>query len=127
MQKFFSKIITFFSLVLQIIVFSSKVKYNNTQVNCILNFAEASLTPVILAIQEAEIKRVKVWSQPRQVVLETLFQKNPSQKGLAQGKGPEFKTQYHKKKKFTKNLMESFPLTYVSTQYLWLCHLAHKS
>jgi hypothetical protein len=60
------------------------------------------LTPVIPATQEAEIRRIVVQSQPRQIVLETLSQKNPPQKrtgGVAQGEGPEFKPQYQKKKK----------------------------
>jgi hypothetical protein len=51
------------------------------------------LTPIILSIQEAEIRRITVKSQPGQ---------NPSQKGaggMAQGVGPEFKPQYCKKKK----------------------------
>jgi hypothetical protein len=34
-----------------------------------------SLTPIILAIQEAEIRRIVVWSQPRQTVWETLSRK----------------------------------------------------
>jgi hypothetical protein len=38
------------------------------------------LTPVIPAAQEAEIRRIAVLSQPRQIVLESLSQKNPSQK-----------------------------------------------
>jgi hypothetical protein len=60
--------------------------------------------PVILAVQEAEIRRIAVWSQPGQIVHETLSQKkkkNPTQKrasGMAHGVGPEFKPQYHKKK-----------------------------
>jgi hypothetical protein len=44
-------------------------------------------------------------NQPRQIVHETLPQKNPSQKragGVAQGVGPEFKLQYRKKKKTPK-------------------------
>jgi hypothetical protein len=44
-----------------------------------------------------------VCSQPRQIVCETLSQKNSSPKradGVAQGVGPEFKLLYHKKKKF---------------------------
>jgi hypothetical protein len=44
--------------------------------------------PVILATQEAEIKRIAVQSQLRQIVHETLSRKNPSQKwagGVAQG------------------------------------------
>jgi hypothetical protein len=36
--------------------------------------------PVILAAQEAEIRRIMVRSQPGQVVLETLSQKTLSQK-----------------------------------------------
>jgi hypothetical protein len=50
--------------------------------------------PVILATQEAEIRRITFQSQPRQIVCETLSQKNPSQKragGVAQGGGREFK------------------------------------
>jgi hypothetical protein len=51
---------------------------------------------------EAEIRRTVVASEPRQVVLKTLSQKNPTQKragGVAQGVGPEFKLQHAKKKK----------------------------
>jgi hypothetical protein len=58
--------------------------------------------PVILATQEAEIRRIAVQSQPRQIVLKTLSQKNPPCKrahGVVQGLGPEFKPQYSKKKK----------------------------
>jgi hypothetical protein len=42
-----------------------------------------------------------VQSQPGQIVHKTLSQKNPSQKraGVAQGVDPEFKPQYHRKKK----------------------------
>jgi hypothetical protein len=57
---------------------------------------------VILSTQEAEIRRIAVQNQPGQIVPETLFQKNPSQKrasGVAQGVSPEFKPQYGKKKK----------------------------
>jgi hypothetical protein len=59
------------------------------------------LTPVILAIQEAEIRRIMVQSQPGQIVCETLSQKTFHKNragGAAQGEGPEFKPQYHKKK-----------------------------
>jgi hypothetical protein len=57
------------------------------------------LTPVILATQEAEISRIVVQSQSRQIVCKTLSQKKKkkSQKragGVAQGVGPEFKPQY---------------------------------
>jgi hypothetical protein len=58
--------------------------------------------PVILAIQEAEIRRIVARSQPRQIARKTLSQKYPSQKragGVAHGEGPEFKTQYCKKNK----------------------------
>jgi hypothetical protein len=33
------------------------------------------LTPIILATQKAEVRRIKVQSQPRQIVHETLSQK----------------------------------------------------
>jgi hypothetical protein len=52
------------------------------------------LTTVIIATQEAEIRRIAVQSQPRQIVQQTLSRKYPSQKkigGVAQGVGPEFK------------------------------------
>jgi hypothetical protein len=58
--------------------------------------------PVILATQEADIRRITIQSQPRQIVRETLSQKNLSQKragGVAQGVSPEFKPQCLKKKK----------------------------
>jgi hypothetical protein len=58
--------------------------------------------PVILATSEAEMRRLKVQRQPGQIVCETPILKNPSQKrasGVAQGIGPEFKPQYHQKKK----------------------------
>jgi hypothetical protein len=60
------------------------------------------LTPVILATQEAEIRRIKVQSQPGQIIHETLSQKTLHKNragGGGQGEGPEFKPQYHKKKK----------------------------
>jgi hypothetical protein len=51
--------------------------------------------------QEDEVQR-----QPRQIVCETLSQINLSQRasGVTQGVGPEFKPQYHKKKKIICNL-----------------------
>jgi hypothetical protein len=58
--------------------------------------------PVILATQEAKIRRILVQSHPRQIVQEILSQKYPTQKrvdGVAQGIGPEFKPQYQKEKK----------------------------
>jgi hypothetical protein len=57
---------------------------------------------VILATQEAEIRRIEVQSQPGQIVRKTLSQKNLHKHragGVAQDKGPEFKPLYHKKKK----------------------------
>jgi hypothetical protein len=38
------------------------------------------LMPIIIGTQEAEIRRMVVQSQPGQIVLKTLSQKNPSQK-----------------------------------------------
>jgi hypothetical protein len=57
--------------------------------------------PVILTTQEAEIRRIMVGSQPRQIVRETLSRKKKpiTKKGLVQGVDPEFKLQYCKKKK----------------------------
>jgi hypothetical protein len=58
--------------------------------------------PVILATQEAETRRIMVQSQTGQMVHKTLSQKYPTQKRagrVAQGIGPEFNLQYHKKKK----------------------------
>jgi hypothetical protein len=56
------------------------------------------LTPIILATQEAEIGGLQFEALPQQIVQETYLKKNPSQK-RAGGVGPEFKPQYHKKKK----------------------------
>jgi hypothetical protein len=59
--------------------------------------------PIILATQEAEIRRIEVQSQPRQIVHKNLSKKTKkSQKragGVTEGVDPEFKPQYHKKKK----------------------------
>jgi hypothetical protein len=54
--------------------------------------------PVVLATQEAEIRKISVQSQPRQIVHEPLSQKKQTPKragGVAQGVGPEFKLEYH--------------------------------
>jgi hypothetical protein len=59
---------------------------------------------VILATQEAEIRRIEVGSQPGLIVHETLSRKTLHKNkagGVAQGEGPEFKPQYHKKKVYT--------------------------
>jgi hypothetical protein len=48
----------------------------------------------------AEIRRITVRSQPRQIVPAVLSRKNPSQKragGVVQDVSPEFKPQYYKK------------------------------
>jgi hypothetical protein len=42
------------------------------------------LTPVILATQETEIRRIMAQSQPRKIVCKTLSRNNPSQKGLVE-------------------------------------------
>jgi hypothetical protein len=79
------------------------------------------LTPVILAIQEAEIRKITVRSQPWQIVQETLSQKKKKKKNLhktraggsrvvAQGEGPEFKPQYHQKRKRKGKLSQSLKI-----------------
>jgi hypothetical protein len=59
-------------------------------------------TPVILVTQEAEIRRITIQSQPRQIVGETLsretLHKNRAGE-VVHGVSPEFKPQYHEKKK----------------------------
>jgi hypothetical protein len=40
--------------------------------------------PIILATQEAEIRRIVVQGQPQRIVRETLSQKNPSPKRLVE-------------------------------------------
>jgi hypothetical protein len=62
------------------------------------------LTSAILATQEAESKRIAVQSQLDKQFLRPISKK-PLQKragGMAQGVGPEFKPQYHKKQNKTK-------------------------
>jgi hypothetical protein len=60
--------------------------------------------PVILATQEAEIRKISVRSQPKKTVRKTLSGKKPFTKkkvgGVGQGVGPEFKPQCHQKTKF---------------------------
>jgi hypothetical protein len=64
--------------------------------------------PVILATQEAEVRRISVWGQPRQVVWETLSQKKKKnhEKGLVEwlhaclaSTGPQVQTPVPPKKK----------------------------
>jgi hypothetical protein len=74
-----------------------------------INKLGAGLLLVILATQEAEIRRIAVQSQPGQRVLETLSRKNPSQKradGMAQGVGLEFKPSNPPPKKIKINKLD---------------------
>jgi hypothetical protein len=59
------------------------------------------LTSIILATQEAEIRRIVVQSQSGQTVHETLSQKHPSQVGGGRGcwSGSRCRSEYHQKKK----------------------------
>jgi hypothetical protein len=60
------------------------------------------LTPVILATQEAEIRRIEVQRQPRQIVRENLSRKTLHKNragGVAQGEGLSSKPPYLKEKK----------------------------
>jgi hypothetical protein len=56
--------------------------------------------PVILATQEAAIRRIAFQSQLRQIVQPDLISKKPvtieRDGGVAQGVGPDFKPQYRK-------------------------------
>jgi hypothetical protein len=67
--------------------------------------------PIILATQEAEIRRITVQNQPRQqIVFETHLEKKRAG-GTAQGVDPECKPQYHKKKKKrTYSRVSNFPI-----------------
>jgi hypothetical protein len=66
--------------------------------------------PVILATQEAEIRKIIVQSQHEKLVLETPIWKKYHHKkragGVAQGIGPEFKPQYCQKKKKKRKKLE---------------------
>jgi hypothetical protein len=56
--------------------------------------------PVILATQEAEIKKIVIQCQSGEIVHETLSWKNHHKNragGVTHDIGPEFKPQYHKK------------------------------
>jgi hypothetical protein len=80
--------------------FEASVGYLRPSLKKINNIARSQwLTPVILATQEAEIWRITVGSQPRQISSQDPISKIPDTKryfcGVAQGVGPEFKPQYH--------------------------------
>jgi site-specific recombinase XerC len=64
---------------------SSRPSFSNNKHTKVLTVARRQwLTPVILATQEAEIRRIKVQSQPGQIAHKTLSRKNSSQKGLVE-------------------------------------------
>jgi hypothetical protein len=57
--------------------------------------------PIILATWQANIRRIPVRSQPRQIVRKTLSQNTLNKNragGVTQSEGPEFKAQYYKNK-----------------------------
>jgi hypothetical protein len=58
---------------------------------------------VILAAQEADIRRIMVWSQLGKEVLKTPSEKRADR--VSQGIDPEFKPQYRKKKKKKKRML----------------------
>jgi hypothetical protein len=86
------------------IFFSGVYEFLSECIFCLkifLSESGAGGLPIILATEEAEIRRMVLQSQPGQIVLKTLAQKNLSRKrtgGVAQGVGPEFKPQNCKKK-----------------------------
>jgi hypothetical protein len=59
------------------------------------------LTPIILATQEAEIRRISVRSQPGKYFASPYLEKNPLVKRAVVS--PEFKPKYQKKKKRKKD------------------------
>jgi hypothetical protein len=68
---------------------------------------------IILDTQEAEIRRIAVPNQPRQIVCVTLSGKKYHRKRageVAQGIGPEFKPQYGKKKTAFQKVFPKKPL-----------------
>jgi hypothetical protein len=57
-----------------------KCKYDTLMLKTTTGAGHWWLTPVILTTQEAEIRRIAVQNQPRQIVLQNPISKNPSQK-----------------------------------------------
>jgi hypothetical protein len=98
------------------------------------------LMSIILATPETEIRRIMAWSQPWQIVPETLSQKKKTPKaqkphhkkfagGVAKGVGPELKPQYWKKKDNYHKILSLAPLGSLtfflrSDHFLiqWSCH-----
>jgi hypothetical protein len=60
-----------------------------TRAKEIIQAGHRCLTPIILATQEAEIRRIEVQSQPTQIVHNNLSQKNSSQKIKGWNSGPK--------------------------------------
>jgi hypothetical protein len=76
------------------------------------------LIPVILAAQEAEVRRIAVQSQPRQIVHKTLSRKTLYKNWagrVAQGEGPE----YCKKKEVTVRRLTSARQKSPETKLAW--------
>jgi hypothetical protein len=118
----------------KLIYFRSSLTLKN-YLKCIVveNSCETSerqcLMPIILATWEAEIRRVTVWSQPGQIVFETLSWKNPSQKragGVAQGVDPEFKPQSQKTNN-NKKLSRSIVVKNANSYLYFLFSNSHSS
>jgi hypothetical protein len=77
--------------------------------------------PIILATQEAEIRRIEVQTQPRQKLERPYLRKTLHKKwssGVAQGVGPEFKPQSRKKKKKNSFFLYILFLFYISFDFL---------
>jgi hypothetical protein len=81
------------------------------------------LTPVLLATQEAEIRRIEVQNQPGQIVCEIVSWKNPSQKRA--GGFPEFKPQYHKKRKKKKRINSLTSVMNSRLRATWISGFGH--
>jgi hypothetical protein len=87
---------------------------------------------IILATQEAEIRRIVVQSHPWQIVLETLPWKTLHKKkkknradGVAQGESPESKPQYSKKRKKKKNVNMHFTFPICVPCLIFPLHICH--
>jgi hypothetical protein len=80
---------------------------------------------VILATQEAEIRRIVVQTQPRQILRETLprktFHKNRTG-GVAQSEDPEFKLQYCKKEEAVRSFLKIQNLVHSHIQCIAQTH-----